>query len=70
MKLNHWDKHAVCWNSVGVPLKPCIADITNLEEVVSRYSKKNSDTQNLSVLLLGVTPEITNMVWPANTHLF
>ncbi len=69
MKQNHWNKHAANWNSVGAPLKPCSADIKNFEKVVSRYSLENPDTHNLSVLLLGVTPEITNMVWPSNTHL-
>jgi len=69
VKQNHWNKHAVNWNSVGAPLRPCRSDIVNFENIVSRYSIANSDIRNLSVLLLGVTPEITNMVWPSNTKL-
>jgi len=69
MKLNLWNKHAINWDSVGVPLRPASSDIANLEKVVSRYSLENPKKNKLSALLLGVTPEITNMAWPPNTHL-
>jgi SAM-dependent methyltransferase len=57
-----WDRYARDWHRVGPPLRPCPADVAVYEEAVRECSAPRA-------LLLGVTPEIATMRWPAGTEL-
>jgi SAM-dependent methyltransferase len=65
---NHWEKHAKQWELVGQPLRPSAEDTDCFSDVVRQYAKANSEPAPLA-LLLGVTPEIAHMHWPAGTRL-
>ena len=65
---NHWEKHAKQWELVGQPLRPSPEDIDCFSAIVAQFSDEQS-RQPLTVLLLGVTPEIAHMHWPENTRL-
>ncbi|MDA0230910.1 MAG: class I SAM-dependent methyltransferase [Proteobacteria bacterium] len=62
--LDHWGKAARQWHKVGQPLKPTTEDIRALELFI-----RHSNVARPRVLLLGVTPEIAAMDWPAGTRL-
>ena len=61
----HWDKQAKQWALLGYPLRPSPADIQISASWVNE--KIHAESNSLTVLLLGVTPGIVNMPWPANT---
>lgn len=66
--MSHWDEQAKQWKYITEPLKPSVIDINNLTHWIYKlYENKN---QPLTVLLLGVTPEIVNIHWPERTRLF
>ena len=57
-----WIAQAQQWARIGPPLRPSRADVAIVEELVRARSKPR-------VLLLGVTPEIATLSWPAGTTL-
>lgn len=57
-----WIAQARQWARIGPPLKPSRADIALIEELVRSLTKPRA-------LLLGVTPEIATLAWPAGTAL-
>lgn len=63
--MQHWDKQAKSWELIGPPLKPSDLDIQNY----SAWIAKESHNKKLSVLVLGVTPEIIQIKWPDHTKL-
>ena len=66
--MTHWDNQAKQWSLLGSPLKPSHIDIQNH---ISWVSDKIQPNQNaLTVLVLGVTPELVQMPWPSGTSLF
>ena len=65
---NHWERHAVQWNSLGPPLRPAPDDIDVLRRLVAEGCNAAKGTGPRS-LLLGVTPEIATMQWPDGTRL-
>jgi SAM-dependent methyltransferase len=64
--MNHWNQHAHQWNFVGHPLRPNQTDTNIFQQLVL---PENITTERFEVLLLGVTPEITSIKWPVQTHL-
>ncbi len=63
-----WDEQAKKWALLGSPLRPCEQDIAISSAWIKEFARTN--LQPLSVLLLGVTPEIANITWPIGTKLF
>ncbi len=65
--MSHWDKQAIHWDQITEPLRPSTMDIQVLTQWIYRYYQTNY--RPLTVLLLGVTPEIVNISWPEKTKL-
>lgn len=65
--MTHWNNQANKWNLIGPPLKPSAVDIQNHHKIIHPLIQEKSC---LSVLVLGVTPELIMMKWPGNTGLF
>lgn len=65
--MSHWDNQAKQWDNITEPLRPSVIDIQNLTNWIHHLYKKNH--KPLTVLLLGVTPEIVRVPWPAGTRL-
>ena len=64
----HWVGLAQSWDLRGSPLRPAEEDI----RILGREFRQWHDATKpggVRVLLLGVTPEIASMQWPAATHL-
>lgn len=66
MSKDHWNEHARQWSYVGPPLRPSAEDVQLIERMLLR---ENSGTLSPEGVLLGVTPELAGMNWPANTTL-
>jgi SAM-dependent methyltransferase len=62
-----WEQHAAKWEQLGSPQKPSHADIQNHSFWISEYMRLHKNP--LTVLLLGVTPELANLPWPHDTTL-
>jgi len=65
-----WSAHAAQWRLIGPPLRPVPQDVQTMEEYVTRWSGARGADHPPRALLLGVTPEITAMRWPAGTRVF
>jgi hypothetical protein len=59
---DHWPRHARQWALVGPPLRPCADDIAIAEAAVAPIGAARR------ALVLGVTPELVTMRWPAATE--
>src|SRR5882672_9349287 len=57
----HWNAHAARWRLIGAPLRPSAPDIEYLRDSAGRLL--GTGTPLRTALLLGVTPEIAEMVW-------
>jgi len=66
--LPHWGDAAFHWHHYGPPLRPSPADVRAMEELV-RHAYGERRPPGVNALLLGVTPEIAAMAWPAGTRL-
>jgi hypothetical protein len=64
----HWRDAAHHWHNYGSPLRPCAADVRAMEEFVGR-GRPDGGGRPVRALMLGVTPEIATMAWPAGTVL-
>jgi len=64
----HWGVVAYQWQAYGPPLRPSPPDIAAMERSVRAW-RGGSEARGPRVLLLGVTPEIAEMAWPAGTKL-
>lgn len=62
MTKDHWPTHARQWARIGPPLRPSPADVALMEAAVAGRAAPRA-------LLLGVTPELATMAWPAGTRL-
>jgi SAM-dependent methyltransferase len=62
-----WRRHAQQWQWIGPPLRPDVEDVLAAESAVARWSRSRGRAPD--ALLLGVTPEIATMRWPAGTRL-
>jgi SAM-dependent methyltransferase len=64
---SHWNQIAQSWHLVGFPLRPSHEDIICFERAV----KAGAGTLDspMRALILGVTPELSALKWPAGTTL-
>ncbi len=63
-----WDNQAKKWMAIGAPLRPSSIDIKNKMAWMTEYLQP--DRAGLSVVILGVTPELIHIPWPRTTRLF
>ncbi len=61
--LAHWPRMATTWRLVGPPLRPSPEDIELFERGVARCT--HDPVQGVRALILGVTPELFLLRWPA-----
>lgn len=64
---DHWPRHARQWALVGAPLRPVADDVRVVERAVAGWAAATRRAPR--ALLLGVTPELATMAWPAGTTL-
>ncbi len=62
----HWNSTARSWDLYSSPLRPCGEDLTAFLRFINAYSDTPPDAAS-TALILGVTPEIATMSWPART---
>jgi len=66
----HWSTIAQVYHQTQSPLHPCAEDISIMERFVARgVAALHPPPANPPALLLGVTPAIATMQWPAGTTL-
>jgi len=66
--VNIWDRLSLQWRKSGPPLRPAAQDIDLFQRLVADKCAAVGRTSPHAVLL-GVTPEIATMRWPAKTRL-
>lgn len=57
---DHWERHARTWQHFGSPLRPCAEDVNWMEQALHAIQPGVRQA-----ILLGVTPELAHMRWPA-----
>ena len=62
-----WRNHANQWDKFGPPLRPSIRDGELMMEAVRAALSEKSDP--LTVAILGVTPQVISLPWPAYVRL-
>jgi SAM-dependent methyltransferase len=62
----HWLEIARHWHQVGPPLRPSVQDIGICTAAVQRWAATHGAPR---ALILGVTPELYHLPWPAGTQL-
>lgn len=67
---DHWQRHAAQWRYIGPPLRPVPEDLRVMEEFVQRWQAGLPGRAAPQALLLGVTPEIAAMGWPAGSAVY
>jgi glycosyltransferase involved in cell wall biosynthesis len=60
----HWPTLARQWNEIGPPLRPSPQDLAFVSGTATEWIRRHGAPR---VLLLGVTPEIYRLPWPAGT---
>ncbi|HEY9510407.1 MAG TPA: class I SAM-dependent methyltransferase [Verrucomicrobiae bacterium] len=65
---HYWDAMANHFQFQQPPLRPGAEDIAQIENTIAVWQSHHPG-QTLNALLLGVTPEIARLDWPANSHL-
>ena len=65
---HYWDAMAKHFQFQQPPLRPSAEDIAQIENTIAVWQSHHPG-QPLNALLLGVTPEIARLNWPANSHL-
>jgi SAM-dependent methyltransferase len=60
-----WQQHWLRWDHFEPPLRPQASDIEHMERTLAELPTRRP----LRALLLGVTPEIATLRWPAGTQL-
>ena len=65
---SYWAGLARAYAELHPPLRPSGEDIQFVEETVAAYACEHPDTR-IQALLLGVTPDIATMRWPASSSL-
>ena len=63
-RTGQWPEIARQWQEVGPPLRPVAEDARFVLEAVSEWGRQPTPPR---VLLLGVTPELYGLPWPAGT---
>lgn len=64
-----WNDIPAAWDLIGPPLRPSPADVAIIENSLPGLSSCRSPASSFRTLLLGVTPEIATLHWPAGTRL-
>lgn len=62
----HWLDIAHRWHQVGAPLRPAAPDLASYTDLVGQWAAVHGAPR---VLILGVTPELYRLPWPAGTEL-
>jgi len=62
----HWNSVAQCWHLYSSPLRPCAEDLAVFSDFIRIHGLPSPDGAR-AALILGVTPEIATMPWPAKT---
>ena len=65
MTEGHWSRMARLWHLVGPPLRPAEDDLAVFQNSIDRWCATN--TRAPRALILGVTPELYRLNWPAST---
>src|SRR5512147_2066255 len=65
---DHWVRPAQSWALRASPLRPAPEDVAVYEREFRRWHERTRAAP-LRVVLLGVTPEIATMPWPAATRM-
>ena len=68
MSENYWDRIADLWRLFGPPIRPVAEDLAVYQEIVDRGTALMDVPPR--VLLLGVTPELYRLRWPADAEVF
>lgn len=63
----HWDSMACHWRRLGPPLRPSPAEVQHFQRAITLQSEHSGQTP-LRVVMLGVTPEIAQLNWPAGAN--
>lgn len=67
-KTSHWNQHARQWQWMGSPLRPDPQDVRIVERALADWHAVTGVSQPRA-LLMGVTPELATLRWPAGTRL-
>jgi hypothetical protein len=62
-----WAALAKAWSEVAWPFRPTGSEIRMFESSVRDWARQSA-RERIQALILGVTPEIALMNWPANTY--
>lgn len=64
----YWDLLAAQFQHQQPPLRPSPEDVRIFERAIGEWNSAQASDE-INALLFGVTPEIANLAWPANTRL-
>jgi SAM-dependent methyltransferase len=64
---SHWNEHARRWRHIGGPLRPCAADLEQVQRSLARHFGPH--LVGARALLLGVTPELARLALPGDLTL-
>lgn len=67
MKDAHWSHMARLWRLVGPPLRPSAEDLAIFQGAIDRWREEHPAPPR--ALILGVTPELYALDWPAGTSI-
>ena len=67
LKTTVWDKHSNQWGRIGSPCRPTEEDGQLLLQMATPSLRDRADAAN--VVVMGVTPEIVQLAWPAQVRL-
>lgn len=59
----HWSQIARRWEAIGSPLRPHVEDLGFVEREATEWATRHGRPPR--VLILGVTPELCRLAWPA-----
>jgi SAM-dependent methyltransferase len=65
---SHWNRNAQHWQLLTSPLRPCAEDVAFYQQIIRRW-RADAGNPPCRVLILGVTPELCALDWPADTEL-
>jgi len=68
-ELSHWQRYSQHWQYIKSPLRPSAEDLQFVEAALESYSPPKTRKEPLSVLLLGVTQELSQRDWPSPVQL-
>jgi SAM-dependent methyltransferase len=68
LRRSYWDGFARAYERLGAPLRPSSEDVHFFESTAHEWSMARGN-DSVRALLLGVTPDVARMGWPAGTSL-